>query len=371
MSNVWTAEAVGARAARVILDTGRAIAALSPSHWTLACRSDAPFVVPNVIAVVGVNELSTPSVVEIRTDSELTFGKQYRLTYVNSGVSWTADFVAYAPVKVPGRAFALAQWIPEINWREDSTGELERFIACGDELLSVLLEDHDRWCDILDPDLAPERFVDGMLRDLGNPFTRATLSEVDKRRAVRILVPLCRLFGTDVGIMAAIRFFLGFSCEVEIWNGTGLRLGRSHLGVDWVLGGGSPWRWVLKVATPGGRAFTTEERGIALQILDVMTAAHEYVEVHEALPTPAGVTITSPAAGTVRLSWSAVAGATGYVVYLRTLPGAERLSGKRVAASGTSVDVSVPGGRPYYATVRALSASGEGCSSSEVSVAVS
>jgi hypothetical protein len=52
-----------------------------------------------------------------------------------------------------------------------------------------------------------------MLSDLGNPFA-FDLSLNDKRRLIRVLVPIYQEKGTEAGIINAIRFFLGVEVTI-------------------------------------------------------------------------------------------------------------------------------------------------------------
>src|SRR5690606_30992264 len=107
----------------------------------------------------------------------------------------------------------------------DETGDLENFMAVLQDVLELLLGEVDRFPDILDPDLAPEPFLDLMLEDLGNPFA-FDLTELQKRRLIAVLVQIYRQKGTAAGIRNAIRFFLGVDVTaVSAYLGNTLILG--------------------------------------------------------------------------------------------------------------------------------------------------
>ncbi len=134
------------------------------------------------------------------------------------------------------RDFRLWTLLPRYNRRGDQTGDLRRFIDCLQEVTDLLLSQLDRFEEIFDIGLAPEYFVDLILRDLGNPF-QFELSLVEKRRLAGALVSMYRLKGTEIGIKNAIRFFLGIDVSVvRAYAGEALVLGESQLGIDWVLG---------------------------------------------------------------------------------------------------------------------------------------
>lgn len=123
------------------------------------------------------------------------------------------------------RSFDLWRMLPEFNRREDDegTGDLRRFISCLQEIVNLQLYEVDHWTDILDRDKAAERYLDAMLLDLGNPFA-FDLTEIEKRRLLRVLVSIYRQKGTARGIINVIRFFLGIVVEilcyldVETWE---------------------------------------------------------------------------------------------------------------------------------------------------------
>ncbi len=213
--------------------------ALNPAGYSFA-RSSAPAVDVAAVAV----ETVTASAVDVVTDIDLTPGGSYRVTV--AGVTDlsgnpvlppfdSAEFLGFVPPRPAGRRFDLYQMLPAMNRREDETGDLRNFLACLQEVTDLLLHDIDRFSDIIDPDIAPEAFLDLMLLDLGSPFA-FDLSAVDKRRLLNVLVAIYREKGTAAGIRNAIRFFLGLEVEIIAYRGESLILGESLLGVDWVLG---------------------------------------------------------------------------------------------------------------------------------------
>jgi phage tail-like protein len=113
------------------------------------------------------------------------------------------------------RLFDLWKMIPLINRQEDDAGtqELRGFVRCLQEIVDLKLTEIDRWTEIIDPDTAPEEYLDAMLMDLGNPF-RFDLTETDKRRLIGVLMDMYRQKGTAIGIVNVIRFFLGLEAIV-------------------------------------------------------------------------------------------------------------------------------------------------------------
>jgi phage tail-like protein len=258
-------------------DPSAANDALNPGLYT-TMRQSAPAV--DVIAV-GVESVS-PSAVDLVFDIPLTPLAQYRL-----GVGAIADlnggtvapgsgmvFTGFVLPRPADRDFTLWFLLPEANRREDDTGDLRRFLDCLDEVASLLLADIDGFTDILDPDVAPERFLDLMLAELGNPFP-FDLSVIDKRRLINVLVDIYQQKGTAIGIKNAVRFFLGIEIDISAYAEICLSLGESLLGVDWILGSSqSADRHSFEVTAP--RLLQAEERARIRAITDYMKPAHTH-----------------------------------------------------------------------------------------------
>jgi phage tail-like protein len=170
--------------------------------------------------------------------------------------------------------FDLDRFLPELNRREDVTGDLRRFLACLQEVTDLVLHDIDGFTQILDPDVASEPFLDLMLGELGSPFP-FDLSVVDKRRLLNVLVAMYREKGTGSGIQNAIRFFLWLEVGLTTYAGEALILGESQLGDDWVLGpSGAFAAYAFEVIVP--RALAAEERRRLRQIVEYMKPAHTH-----------------------------------------------------------------------------------------------
>lgn len=202
-----------------------------------------PAVTPNVVSVAIVSSTT----VDLTTDIELTPGIDYELTATgvrdiagNAGDS-SAEFPSFLLPSPTGRVFDLYRWLPLMNRQEDTaaTRDLVRFVRCVQEVSNLLLYEIDEWSSILSIDDAPEPWLDAMLADLGNPFP-FVLEEIDKRRLLKILVAIYKQKGTAVGIINAVRFFLGLTITIESFSNDGFCvLGVSQLGVNWVLGPGN------------------------------------------------------------------------------------------------------------------------------------
>jgi phage tail-like protein len=252
--------------------------ALNPARYALNRLS-----APAVAVVVGAVEPVTSSAVDVLTDIPLTPGASYRVDVEGvtdatgtaiGAADGSAIFAGFLPPRPANRVFDLYRFLPEINRREDETGDLQRFLACLQEVTDLVLVDIDRFTDILDPDLAPEPFVDLMLGELGSPFA-FDLSLVDKRRLLNVLVVMYREKGTAVGITNAIRFFLGLEVQITTYAGEALALGDSLLGEDWVLGPSSRFAALaFEVASP--RLLGTEERRRLRQIVAYLKPAQTH-----------------------------------------------------------------------------------------------
>lgn len=219
--------------------------ALNPANYAIAIVPPATgFQAAVRLAVVGVVAITT-AIVELTTDIEQTPGAIYALAVTNVedlngnavDSATTGPFLGFAPVVPQGRRFDLIRMFGDAPIDADGSEELARFVACHQEVTNLLLADVDRFNEILDPDTAPERHVDRMLRSMGNPFTTFTsgLSLNEKRSLAQLLVPIYRSKGTDPGIVNAIRLLMGIEVVITApWIVQGL--GYVTIGGSWVLG---------------------------------------------------------------------------------------------------------------------------------------
>jgi len=264
-------------------DAGASDDALDPAQYVLM-RASAPAVDGSVVAV----EPVTSSAVDLLTDIPLTPGAVYRLKasgivdaagHVLAAPDNAAAFTGFIPAHPANRVFDLYRFLPEMNRREDLTGDLQRFLACLQEVTDLVLHDIDRFTDILDPDLAPDPALDLMLPELGNPFP-FDLSVVDKRRLLNVLVAMYREKGTTRGIVNAVRFFLGLEVTITAYTAEALILGESLLGVDWVLGPSTAFAaYGFAVVVP--QILDAEQRRRLGQIVDYMKPAHTHARIVE------------------------------------------------------------------------------------------
>ncbi|HET9621793.1 MAG TPA: phage tail protein [Kofleriaceae bacterium] len=252
--------------------------ALQPAHYLLTAVS-APAVGASVIDVA----LATDAAVDLLADVSLSPGASYQVDVVGIGgasadgtapANGSARFIGFVPPRPAGRVFELYRFLPELNRREDTTGDLQRFLACLQEVTDLLCVEIDHFTDLLDPDLAPDPILDLMLGELGDPFA-FDLSVVDKRRLLNVLVAMYREKGTAQGIVNAIRFFLGLDVQITSYAGGALFLGESQLGEDWVLGPStSAAALSFEVVSP--RLLTLEERHRLRQIIGYLKPAHTH-----------------------------------------------------------------------------------------------
>ncbi len=235
----------GERTIVVVFDepvaTGAGDAAILASSYELELASGAPAATPDVEAAAAA---ASTSEIVLTTNTEMTPGALYRVTA--TGVEDLAGNVIVAPnnqatfygwrcAEPPGRDFQFLSWIPQLNRDEDETGDLTKFVGCLQEIVDLLLCRIDRFVDILDPDFAPEDWLDLMLADLGNPFA-FDLTALEKRRLVQVLVRIYKLKGTNKGIIYAIQFFLGITVTITNVGWAGAPIGTATIGSTLVIG---------------------------------------------------------------------------------------------------------------------------------------
>ncbi|PIR19811.1 MAG: hypothetical protein COV45_09155 [Deltaproteobacteria bacterium CG11_big_fil_rev_8_21_14_0_20_47_16] len=106
--------------------------------------------------------------------------------------------------------------------------DFRSFIAAYDELV--------------DPDTSPMIFVELMLRQLGNPFRSYPLTDTQKRKLVKLLIPMYNQkgLGKEKGIVTAARFLLGMEVEIidpHAYPEDGWHVGVSEIGLSTYSGG--------------------------------------------------------------------------------------------------------------------------------------
>lgn len=264
--------------------------ALNPANYSfdrLTAADDPSINTPSVpITAVSVEAVTT-NVVDVFLDTEMTPGWTYTGTVTGVEDLFgnviqpplnARDFVGFQPAVPEDRSFDAWRMIPQKN-RDEDPGDLRRFINVLNELCGLQLCLVDSFTNIFDPDLAPEEFLDAILADLGNPF-EFDLDETQKRKLIRVLVPIYRQKGTTVGIVNVIRFFLGIEVEVLAFAGEGWDLGVDELGDSLtegtaVLGPGSGFNlYAFEIESPV--ALTQEQRDQITDIVEFMKPAHTH-----------------------------------------------------------------------------------------------
>lgn len=94
--------------------------------------------------------------------------------------------------------------------------------------------------DLFDPDKAPPIFIELMLKSLGNPFTSIYLTLNQKRKLVKLLIPIYKQKGTERGLVNAIRFLTGILIDIIDPHGVdddGWQVGKSEIGFNTFAGG--------------------------------------------------------------------------------------------------------------------------------------
>jgi phage tail-like protein len=233
---VLTAEAISPKIVR--LEFNEAVKISDPVGFAFVAKQTP------AVKIMPVAATATDTVVEVVLDTEMTPAVQYEVTItgivdLNDNAleppTDTVLFIGFRPVVPPRRRFQLWEMLPKHNRREDDTGDLWRFIACLQEVTDLQLSEIDRFTDIFDIERAPENFLDLMLIDLGNPFV-FNLNALQKARLASILVALYKQKGTAIGIVNAIRFFLGIEVEILPLTADLLGLGEAEIGINWILG---------------------------------------------------------------------------------------------------------------------------------------
>lgn len=272
--------------------------ALNAANYS-TIRISVPAVTLDVVSVAAVP--GTANAVDVTFNWESTIGAIYTIIVqdvqdaggnILDPVGQQLRFTGFVPPRPRGRRFELLDFVPDMNIAEDATaaqgadpnkpgtGELRKFLMVLQDVLDLLLCQSDRWTDIIDIDLAPEPFLDAILQDLGNPFADciADLVADDKRRLARVLISIYKEKGTDVGVINAIRFFIGVETTLDVINCRQFwQLDVSLLGIDTILapGVGSPLWYSFYVVSP--IVLTDEQRERILCIALYMKGVQEHV----------------------------------------------------------------------------------------------
>jgi phage tail-like protein len=187
---------------------------------------------------VTVINASSPSVVVLTLSDDLSPSIPYLVTevgvedLVGNFTTSVAGSTAFTPPAPAGRYFNLYRFLPLMNRQEDVTQDLLKFLNCLQDPTNLLLYDVDTWTEIFSITQAPDPFLTAMLADLGNPFP-FVLSTEGKRKLLTLLVAIYEQKGTGLGIINAVRFFLGITITISTYDSSGnWILGESTLGED-------------------------------------------------------------------------------------------------------------------------------------------
>ena len=221
MTEMTKALATSAHQIRVGM-AGYSVPSTPPSAVTLTAL-DAP-----AVSVVATKVKAADAKLTVTLDKPMTPGARYRLEL--GGVLTPCDFVGFTPRAPNNRNFSLWAMLPKYNRREDTSGDLRRFIDCLQDIVTCVLADIDRMADAFDVERAPEASLDGILRGLGDPFSWQ-LDGIGKRRLAGVLTGMYQQKGTAQGIRSAIRFFLGLDVRIEHHIEADLNLDGTGLGL--------------------------------------------------------------------------------------------------------------------------------------------
>jgi phage tail-like protein len=263
---------------KTVLDHGFR-GASNPARYALTPTLDGihPAVTPTVV-IATPTDLTTTT---LQTDIALSPGVSYTLTesgvadYVGNFTTSSATFAAFVPPKPALRSWDLYRKLPAMNRIQDISKDLFRFISCLQEVTDLLLFDIDSWPNIFDLDVAGDPYLDAMLEDLGNPFP-FVLTTIQKRQLLRILVSLYKQKGTAIGIINAVRFFLGLDVTISFPAGSLMSLGKSKLGVDWILSSGAR-RTKYSFSIVSAASLTPDQIAQITFIARYMKCAHEHL----------------------------------------------------------------------------------------------
>lgn len=270
--------------------------AFNPLSYKLE-RSTRPAVTPAITRVDRVSD----SEVLLTTEFECSFGAGYMLV-----VTGVADefgnvflppnnvlrFTGWLPPYPSRRRWLLHDFMPRVAMSVDYQDELKLFLGCLQDTNNVLLYSIDKWIEIIDPDTAPEQFVDAMLLDLGNPFP-FELTLTMKRKLAKLLVSIYQLKGTAIGIIDVVRLFTGVEVTIETFPGRGWRIGYHQLNRKGqhaspnpaVIGPGQRALYSFRIRTTA--LLTSEQRAIIRAIGIYMKGAQEHlVGIIDASPQP-------------------------------------------------------------------------------------
>jgi phage tail-like protein len=191
-------------------------------------------------------------------------------------------FRGFTPVQPSNRKFSIFNLFAAINRKDDADYSDTLFKVCAilEEPIKQSLSDLDEFRNAFDITVAPEKYIDRLLENLGNPFVWWDFTENEKRQLALILVDLYKLKGTESGVIAALRFFFDFSSVSVIYYwGTGWMLSiptLTELGLTTVLNS-SLRRDKYSFSVIIDRVLTDWERILLRRVVEVMKTAHTHL----------------------------------------------------------------------------------------------
>lgn len=275
--------------------------ALNPNNYVIDTNGD------GITAVCSVNVVSVASFsateIDVTLDVPMTNGGLYRIipgpiADLNNNlmdvVAQNKPFVGFVYPFAPEREFSIVEMWPDAAFGLDcGINDLKRVAGTLQDITDLMLCKIDEWGQIIDPDLAPEKFLDAMLCDLGNPFA-FDFTVTQKRLLVQNLVALYKLKGTKEAIVLAGQFF--FSPVVTVTDvlsplSSGLNLGTSVLGFDFEINASNELL-TYSFSVQVDRDLTTDETEKFIEIIKYLKPAHTHL-----------LSIVSPSEETVVNHW--------------------------------------------------------------------
>ncbi|HEY9605873.1 MAG TPA: phage tail protein [Allocoleopsis sp.] len=117
---------------------------------------------------------------------------------------------------------------------------------------------------------------------------RQDWNDLEKRQFISQIVPLYRQRGTKNGLENLLRAYTGLpGRNVEILEFTQpMQVGNTFVGIDTVVGGGSPHYFLVKMSLPApDPAARLRKEQIARAIIDQEKPAHTYYDLRTEVPT--------------------------------------------------------------------------------------
>lgn len=178
------------------------------------------------------------------------------------------------------RDFRLADLFPDRVLGQDQIQPepfLTPFLQALDPEMLAAFARVDCFPSIIDPQRAPNSFLDGLLAHLGNPFIlEEGLADIEKRRLAGMLFQIYKLKGTCIGMIGAIRLLYGIEvtdcvqANVDCWT-----LDVDLLGITTILCGGTAQeRRTFSLMV--NRNLTARQRDQLTNVVDYMKPANTF-----------------------------------------------------------------------------------------------